>query len=43
MAWKKLFKKSKQTILVYEPYLKTTKLGSWFTALNTQKYSELEV
>ena len=29
--------------IVYEPYLKTTKLGYWFIVLNTQKCGKLEV
>ena len=34
---------NKQTIFVYDPYRKTTKLRYWFIALNTQKFGELEV
>ena len=34
---------NKQTIFVYNPYPKTTKLKYWFIALNTQKCGELEV
>ena len=45
MAWKNIIyqKVNKQTIFVYDPYLKTTKLRYWFIALNTQKCGELEV
>ena len=44
MAWKNIYQKvNKQTIFVYDPYLKTTKLWYWYIALNTQKYHELEV
>ena len=34
---------NKQTIFVYDPYLKTTKLRYWFIALNTQECGELEM
>ena len=37
------YKRNKQTIFVYDLYLKTTKLGYWFIALKTQKCGELEV
>ena len=45
MAWKNIIsqKVNKQTIFVYDPYLKTTKLRYWFIALNRQKHGELEV
>ena len=39
MACKNL---SIKTIFVYEPYLKTTKLGYWFIALNIQKCGKVE-
>ena len=41
----KLFssKINKQKIFVHELYLKTTKLGCWFIASNTQKCGKLEV
>ena len=40
MAWKNLLNKNKLTNSVYEPYLKTTKLGYLFIALKTQKCGE---
>ena len=39
----KFIKKKTQTNFVYDPYLKTKKLGSYFMALNTQKCGEFEV
>ena len=37
------YKINKQAVLVYEPYLKTKKLGYWFIALNTQEYSNRNI
>ena len=39
----KFIKKKTQTNSVYDPYLKTKKLGYYFIALNTQKCGEFEV
>ena len=39
----KFIKKKTQTNFVYDPYLKTKKLGYYFIALNTQKCGEFEV
>ena len=45
MAWRNIIyqKVDKQTIFIYNRYLKTAKLRYWFIAANTQKYDKREV